>query len=180
MKREASLKRRTGLQSRTPLQPGKSLARRTGLRRTAFPRSPLPVKVPAVKAVRAQRRKAADDIPASVCDLVDARDSIDGVRMCVHCGSPRALHRHHRRFRSHPGPCKHCPCNVVSICAPCHHWAHVLDRRAAEAEGLILAGNTKRPRLHSVLRHGPEGSGARYWPTCDGRWTEDEPARAAA
>lgn len=188
MKRGGPMKRRKGMTR------GKPLARKTELRATARPvrRVPFRAKVtappaapaaPALKTVRAQQRKAAArprGITARTCRLVDDRDSLDGVRMCVHCGSPRNLHRHHRRFRSHPGPHRHCACNVVTVCQPCHHWAHEMDRREAEAEGLILSAEVARPWLHSVLVHGPAGDGGQFWPTCAGEWQDYAPEGIAA
>ena len=135
----------------------------------------------ATGAAKARRRAEADDIPAAVCRLVDARDSRDGVRLCVHCGSPRNLHRHHRRFRSQPGPHRHCVCNVVTVCDRCHTWAHVLNRPQAEIEGLVLAAETAAPWRHLVLVHSePDRPGRELWPTCDGQWADHAPAAEAA
>lgn len=121
---------------------------------------------------------SGNTIPPKVCEQVDERDG----RQCVKCGSRRNLHRHHRRLKGSggdTGPHTDCACNIVTLCDACHYWAHVLDRKSAEGEGLILPRSTREPWRHGVMVHSEADAGATKWPTCDGDYT-DEPEELAA
>jgi hypothetical protein len=114
---------------------------------------------------------SGNTIPGRVCKQVDQRDG----RQCVKCGRGENLHRHHRRIKGQggdPRPHTDCACNLVLLCQACHYWAHVLDRPAAEAEGLILPRSTAEPWKRGVMVHTgiEEDSGATRWPLCDGRY----------
>jgi hypothetical protein len=65
----------------------------------------------------------------------------------------------------------------VLLCEVCHYWAHVLDRPAAEAEGLILPRATEEPWKHGVMVHSEAeadaNSGATRWPTCEGEYADE-------
>jgi hypothetical protein len=70
---------------------------------------------------------------------------------------------------------------LVTLCDACHFWAHELDRREAEAEGLVLSAEVTEPWRHSVLVHGEEeGRGTEQWPACDGEWHDFAPEGIAA
>jgi hypothetical protein len=119
---------------------------------------------------------SGNTIPGRVCKQVDKRDG----RQCVKCGSHRGVHRHHRRLKGQGGdlrPHTDCACNLVLLCSVCHYWAHVLDRPAAEPEGLILPRSTVEPWKHGVMVHGEAeadaNSGMTRWPTCEGEYADE-------
>ena len=125
-----------------------------------------------------------DTIPPKVRRLVDTRDSVNGVRLCVLCGHPGAIHRHHRRIKGIGGdsrPHTNCCCAIVSLCQGCHFWCHTIGRVFAEAEGLIVSGAVLFPGSISVLVHS-EGdlSGTEAWPTCSGEWSDKAPGERLA
>ena len=120
-----------------------------------------------------------DTIPLKVRRLVDARDSVDGVRLCVCCGKPGAIHRHHRRIKGIGGdsrPHTDCCCAIVSLCQGCHFWCHTIGRVFAEAEGFIIPGAEIFPGAISVLVHSEgDTSGQEAWSTCSGEWSDKAP-----
>ncbi len=121
-----------------------------------------------------------ESFPAAVALQIDTRDSQpDDIDHCVHCGTTRGLHRHHRRIKGMGGdPRAHtdCSCNGVTACWACHSWAHSYPREAA-AEGLIVPGATVEPGTIAVLVHGQDDAeGVLAYPTCDGRWVTEAPA----
>ncbi len=117
--------------------------------------------------------QARDTIPREVRRLVANRD----MGLCVYTGRPFE-HIHHRRLKGMGGTDDehaNCPCNLVCLTLDAHEFAH-RNRTAALAEGLIVPRSTRLPGLLPVLVHGYEdGSGARAWPSCDGRWLPYEP-----
>lgn len=132
---------------------------------------------PRKQRVRKPAKGRTDTIPPKVRGLVNDRDP-----WCVHCGSPNALHQHHRRLKGDGGdtrPHTDCCCNLVRLCATCHYWAHVLGRPEAEAEGLIIPAETLLPGSVSVLVHTADGGMDRY-PACDGEWVSNSPLAGAA
>ena len=124
-------------------------------------------------------RGRAESFPPHVAAQIDARDP-----WCVHCGSASGLQRHHRRIKGQggdPRPHTDCACNGVRICWLCHDWAHKEGRTEAEAEGLIISRATAEPGRESVLVHlEADSGGMRKWPSCDGRWLDEQPERRAA
>jgi hypothetical protein len=117
-------------------------------------------------------------IPPRVRRQVDRRDSTGGARLCIHCGSRRDLHRHHRRIKGIGGDSRvhtDCACNIVTLCAESHHWAHVLNRPQAVTEGLIIPASAAEPWLWPVMVRG----GGMAWPACTGRYIYEAPARAS-
>jgi len=189
------VKRSPLLTRRTPLAPGKPLARRTELARGTTPLRPVSEKkaaqrlgvvalVPASGIVRRPGRRepgnlarsAAEAVPLAVRWSVHLRDS-----WCVHCGSPHGLHVHHRRVKGiggDPRPHTDCCCNCVLLCWLCHDWAHTTGRAEAEEEGLIIPAAETRPWLMAVLVH-TESDGFTAWPKCAGQWTMQAPGGAA-
>ena len=125
-----------------------------------------------------------DTIPLRVRKLVDARDSVDGVRLSVLSGMAGRLHRHHRRLKQMGGdtrPHTDCPCNVILLDEGEHYWAHTIGRVDAEAEGLIVPSAVLFPGAASVLVHGEgDAGGAEMWPTCDGHWSDRAPGELVA
>jgi hypothetical protein len=131
-----------------------------------------------------QPRWRKDTIPPKVRGQVDTRDSHDGARLCVLCGFPGELHRHHRRLKGIGGDKRahtDCACNIVTLCEGCHYWAHVIGRYSAEAEGFIVSGAELLPGSVSVLVHSEgDASGTQAWPTCDGEWSDKAPGKLVA
>jgi hypothetical protein len=135
------------------------------------------------QAPRIRWRK--DTIPPEVRCQVDIRDSVDGVRCCVLCGLANVtLHRHHRRLKGIGGDRRRhtdCACNIITLCAGCHYWAHVIGRYDAEAEGFIVSGAEVFPGSVSVLVHSTgDLSGTEAWPTCSGKWSDKAPGERLA
>lgn len=161
------------LRSKAGQRPGAEVTScRCGMVHLVFP--------PAPKADGKPRKPVhGNTIPGRVCTQVDERDG----RQCVKCGTHRNLHRHHRRVKGHGGdtrPHTDCACNLVLLCSACHYWAHVLDRPAAEAEGLILPRSAPEPWRHGVMVHSEADSGATRWPLCDGSYAGAPPESVAA
>lgn len=80
---------------------------------------------------------------------------------CSHCGSTADLHVHHRVRRSQCGSNK--PCNLITLCARCHHWVHD-HPYAANKLGLLLRHGDE-PALVPVRHH--------LWPASQ-VWLDDE------
>jgi hypothetical protein len=146
-----------------------TLRRGDGISRSASP-SPAPRQ-------RGSGRGSRDTIPPSVRRRVNARD-----QWCMRCGSPGALHQHHRRLKQQGGDQRahtDCPCNIVRICLFCHEQVHGKDRRAAEDEGFILPAETTEPGMHPVLLRTADG-GMTAFATCAGEWVVEAPAEAVS
>lgn len=117
--------------------------------------------------------------PPAVAALIDARHP-----WCAMCGSPRDLHRHHRRVKGHggdPRPHTDCACNGIRLCATCHAYIHdtAEGRDLAEHNGLIIPRGTVFPGSVSVLIATADG-GLLKWLTCDGEYADEQPRGAAA
>lgn len=143
------------------------------------------VTVAGMAAAVAKPTPYRDTIPPRVRRLVDARDSVDGVRLSVLTGMPATRpHRHHRRGKGMGGDTRahvDCPCNIVTLDEGDHYWCHVLGRIDAEAEGFIVSGAEIFPGAVSVLVHSEgDTSGTEAWPTCDGEWVFQAPERLEA
>lgn len=116
----------------------------------------------------------------AVAALIDARDL-----WCVLDGSTVRLQRHHRRIRGiggDPRPHTDCACVGVRLCARCHARIHDTEegRLLAEAEGLIIPRVTAFPGSLSVLVHlEADSGGMRKWPSCDGKWLDQQPGSRA-
>ena len=122
-------------------------------------------------------RARQDTIPPKARALVTARDP-----WCVRCGTPGALHVHHRRLKGQGGdPRAHtdCPCNLARLCHRCHGEVHGPDRREAEAAGYIVPGETVLPGSVSVLVATADG-GLEKYASCDGRWLDEPEGSVAA
>jgi len=172
MPRGTSVLARSALKPRKPFLRTGGLSRRAREERLAVHFAPGTKPAPARRA--AQHRK--DTIPPKVRRMVNARDP-----WCVHCGSPRSLHQHHRRLKGDGGDSRShtdCACNLVRLCAACHIWVHGKDRPEAEAEGLIIPAEILFPGSVSVLVHTADG-GLERFAACDGQWA-DEPGGDAA
>ena len=175
MKRTPMPPRKTGLRTTTRMTGNRMTASRTG----NFPAAETPVS-PQIK--NAARRKGgssrSESFPPDVAALLAARDP-----WCVHCGSPHDLQNHHRRLKGAGGDGRdhtHCACNGVRLCVLCHvPWAH-LNRREAEAEGIIVPRSETAPWRRSLMVHTAAGSGFTAFPTCDGGWAFEAPGREAA
>ncbi len=121
-----------------------------------------------------QASVSGNTIPPKVCRQVDKRDG----RRCVNCASAGSVHRHHRRIKGHGGdtrPCTDCACNIITLCAMCHFWAHVLDVLAARARGLIISRSEIQPRTQPVMVHTEDDSGITAWLTDDGAYVFEAP-----
>ena len=64
------------------------------------------------------RRTKATDISPAVRKAVEERDSIDGVPVCIFCGSPNARGEAHIVPRSQAG--LGVEQNIVTVCRRCH------------------------------------------------------------
>lgn len=121
----------------------------------------------------------AESFPRKVAALIDARD-----KWCVKCGSPRDLHRHHRRIKGIGGDGRDhtdCACNGVRLCLEHHEWAHsAKGRLLAEAEGLIIPRSEAAPWRRSLMVHTSADSGFTAYPTCDGGWVFETSEGAVA
>lgn len=122
-----------------------------------------------------------ETFPPAAAALITARDP-----WCVLCGSPRGLHLHHRRIRGtggDPRPHAGCACNGVRLCWRDHAWIHDtgVGRGVAGDEGLIVPRAALEPGRVSVLVHlEDDRGGMRKWPSCDGRWLDQQPPAVAA
>lgn len=119
-----------------------------------------------------------DPFPPAVARLLDLRDE-----HCQRCGATGVrLERHHRRAKASGGSGARahtqCACNGLKLCRGCHAWVHE-HPAISRGKGWIVPQSAARPERTCVLRlrdQDQAGLSRDWWyPTCDGRWTLDEP-----
>lgn len=78
----------------------------------------------------------------------------DGNR-CARCGSPRDLHVHHRITRAQGG--RDYGENLITLCAPCHHWVHLHPYESREGGWLLKSTDNPghKPLAHFMWPHAP-------------------------
>ncbi len=119
---------------------------------------------------------------ARVRGMVLARDNWQ----CAGCGKPAGgaftwWSLQHRKARGQGGD--NSPCNLVTLCGSatsegCHRLCEDRDREAHE-RGLWLRSD-EDPAMVPVMVFSEHGSGVTAWPTIDGRWVTEAPARSPA
>ena len=110
----------TGLQRRTPLAPGKPLARKTLLKTTVpLQRGPGPARTPA----RSKPAPRADRPTKTAVTALQARDRGTCVPQVACTGATTGLVPHHRRNRGMGGstlPDRHALSGILSACRECN------------------------------------------------------------
>lgn len=169
------MKRRTWLRSRTPLKPGKPLARRTPLRAVSEKRA----------AVLPMTRRPKDTGPdRTTRDLIKLRDEW---RCCV-CGESvydKQASIHHRRNRGSGGssdPAINRPSNLLLVCGTgttgCHGaLTDNAQRLVALDAGWIVLINTSDDPIDVPVHHAVHGL---VYLDDEGGWSPVPPVDGAA
>lgn len=97
------------------------------------------------------RRKKKNRVPKEIAQIVvDRADGMCEIMSRETGCNGRAEQLHHRQLRSQGG--KHDVENMIHICEPCHHWAH-MHPAVAYTKGWIVK-STKNPSSVPIERRG--------------------------
>lgn len=125
------------------------LPRRTPLNRTGF--KPADATEPPVRKPKAKRKRdKPKGFPASVREAAKRRDGgCKGRAVWPDVSCSGGLHAHHVILRSQGGP--NTLDNALTLCGAHHLHAHDVDRKGAEAAGIIKRSPSKIGMDQSVL-----------------------------